>query len=167
MHRLAPACFAILAALILASAAGCSSVPHYFSDDRQLLDEPTGEPLVARPNSPIPDAPMPVGFVMVETRSRAYTVAGGGRFVEHCYQGRAEKADVMRFYHEQLARNGWTNLSEQNQSGNITSFYSKGPESLRLSVTGDAVTTVVITIRNRHGVAPSAAPARGARPAAP
>ena len=167
MHRRVSPLLLILAALILALSAGCESVPRYFSDDRQLLDEPTGEQLVARPNSAIPDAPMPIGFVMVETRSRAYTVTGGGRFVEHCYQGRADKADVMRFYHEQLSRNGWSGLSEQNQAGNITSFYAKGPESLRLSVTGDAVTTVVITIRNRQGVAPPAAPARGAKPPAP
>jgi hypothetical protein len=162
-----PLRFRVLFLLVACLAVGCDSVPHYMSDDRQLLSEPSGDPLVSHPNSPIPDAPMPMGFVMVESKSRAYTVTGGGRFVEHYYQGRASKAETVRFYHQQLPRFGWTSLSEQNQAGTITSYYSKGPESLRLYVTGDAVTTVVITIRNRQGVAVPPAPARGSRPATP
>jgi hypothetical protein len=108
--------------------------------------------LVERRDSPIVDVPMPVGFVMIESKSRSYGSATEGRFVEHYYQGRASKADTLNFYREALSKNQWTLRSEQNQAGTIVLQYAKGREDLNIRITEPSeVTTVQIVVRNRAG----------------
>lgn len=138
-------CVALLALAGVVSA-GCQK-PVYLSDDNQVLSPQSGRGLVVRTNSPVPDAPMPVGFVVIESKSRA-SVSASGRHVDHYYQGIASKSDTLRFYRTQLANNGWRRTSETNVGGIIAVTFSKGREVLELSITDPRdVTTVRLVVR--------------------
>lgn len=141
-HQLAS--IALLAVAFFAI--GCQKAI-YLSDDNQVLSPQSGRGLVARPNSPIPDAPMAVGFVVVESKSRSFT-SGSGRTVDHYYQGLASLNDTLIFYRSELAAKGWQRRAESNVGGQVASTYVKGRELLELSITTPRdVTSVRIMIR--------------------
>ncbi|MCE9590648.1 MAG: hypothetical protein K8S99_09015 [Planctomycetes bacterium] len=128
------------------AAVGCQKAV-YLSDDNQVLSPQSGRGLVERPNSPIPDAPMPVGFVVVESKSRSHSTSAG-RVVEHYYQGLASKGDTLNFYRTHLTGNGWQRRSETNVGGIIAATFAKGRETLELRITNPRdVTTVRLNIR--------------------
>lgn len=94
----------LLVATVLTACEGPPIAP--VSKDGQYLPKRGGEGLVARAESPIPDVPMPMGFVGVAGESSA-TVDGGVRRVRHVYQGRGGVGEVMQFYRLQLPWHGW------------------------------------------------------------
>ncbi|MEM6393801.1 MAG: hypothetical protein AAF797_13590 [Planctomycetota bacterium] len=108
-----------------------------WTDDNQALLRPVGPGLIADPNSPIPDVPMPVGFKGVADQSSAATTPNG-RVVTHIYQGIADFPDANAFYTNSLWRYGWTQteLLEPTDKVAIHS-YTNGPESLTITVTQD------------------------------
>lgn len=128
---------------LLMTSAGCAqaSLPRAtFSDDGEYLPPPTGPGLVAQANAPIPDVPLPVGFVGVPSRSEA-RVEGQVRHVRHVYQGRSTTGEVVNFYRQHLPRHRWAALGrEQDVDGTIVMRYTKGPEALR------------VRVAERHGV---------------
>lgn len=137
----------VLPVAVALSLTACDSVPR-MSDDNQLLPPRTGDGLVAKPNSPIADAPMPIGFVMVESRSRAHAAAGS-RTVHHVYQGQSTRADVVNFYRTTLSQYQWDRKSESITPSVIDLTWTKGREVLVAKITtSGGVTTIEIDIHN-------------------
>ena len=109
--------------------AGCSRLPA-FSEEGKWLSQPHGQGLVAKRDSPLPDVPVPIGFVALEARSVGYVTQDGVRMVRHIYQGRAGLADAVEFYRQELRHHGWRRLHEDNVGHIAAMRYVKGPESL-------------------------------------
>jgi hypothetical protein len=137
----------VLAAVVLVGLPACDSLP-LMSDDNQLLPPRAGEGLVAKPNSPIGDAPMPIGFVIVESQSRAHAT-GGSRTIHHVYQGQGTRADVVNFYRATLSQYQWEHKSESITDKKIDLSWTKGREVLLMNiVTRGGVTTIELDIHN-------------------
>lgn len=141
----------VLAALLLPSI-GCSHVKTpvlAFNDDGEYLPRDVGDGLVRKPNSLIPDVPMPVGFKAVASQSN-WQYDGKVRVVNHVYQGHAEPGDAVAFYQRVLPQNQWKMVDIQAIGETTVMRYTKGSE--RLSVTtedGWATTTIKINIDAR------------------
>ncbi len=130
--------------------AGCSgSVP--FSEDWQYLSSNGGAPgVVSRPDSPIADVPVPIGFSPLVEQSRA-EVQGNVRVVKHVYQGRAKVQDVVDLYRRSLPLSGWTFTNEGNESDEYVLYYTKGPEALRVATRKKGlVVTITVNIGARE-----------------
>jgi hypothetical protein len=80
--------------------------------------------LIARPDPPILDIPVPIGFELNEDRSR-HRSAAGIRFIDHMYLGRAEKFAVVRFYKRHMERKGWSLMNSQYAQGRSTMSFEK------------------------------------------
>jgi len=113
--------------------AACHKLPA-FSEDGAWLSQAPGGGLVADAESPLPDVPVPIGFVALEARSVGYVTRDGVRMVRHVYQGRAEMVEAVEFYRQELERRGWKRRHEDN-TGNISALhYRKGPETLLVRI---------------------------------
>lgn len=122
----------LTATLLLAAAiAACEAPPILpMSADGQYLPTRGGRGLVARDESPIPDVPMPMGFVGVAKDSRA-TVDGGVRRVRHVYQGRGEVGEVIQFYRLQMPWHGWEVAGDAvSDPAGGTAVYTNGVEKV-------------------------------------
>ena len=148
---------ASLAAGLAFAASGCTPLqpfagpPIASTDGRPLLRSP-GAGLVVDDRSPLPDAPVPLRFVLVPSRSHATPSAGSGlaRDVTHVYQGRADYDLLSTFFTEQLDRHGWRPDPAGPGSGPIRA-YLKGPEQLHLSLSeARGVATVAVRIAGRR-----------------
>lgn len=121
------------------------------SADGEPLPAIEGPGLVASSGSPVPDVPMPIGFVAVVSRSSSQVI-GQVRFVDHLYQGRASAADTVGYYRQQIRQHNWQPISEQTQQGVTVIRLNKGRENLEISVSQeDAVTSVRVLIRGEGG----------------
>lgn len=119
------------------------------SDDGRWLPPATGEGLVARRDSPIPDVPMPVGFVGVASRSQS-SVVDDVRVVHHLYQGQAGVADAITFYRRELPAQGWRLISSQIEVQPAVLLYQKGREQLQISVVRrHRVVSITVSIQAR------------------
>ena len=133
----------------LAGLVACDSSPRA-SDDNQILPARTGKALEAKPNSPIGDAPMPEGFVVIESRSRAHAAAGS-RTIHHVYQGQSSRAEVVNFYRAVLSQYQWERKSESFTSSVINLAWTKGREILLVKVkTSGGVATIELDIHNAN-----------------
>lgn len=145
----------IAAAMIGAASAGCSTENvHVFSlsSDGQYLPPQTGPGLVAQRQSPIPDLPIPIGFVVVADQSRV-EARGLSRYVRHVYQGRASMADAARFYRHHAPLHEWRSLGEQTADGQTLMWFEKGSERLTLKLARrGGIVSIVIWITDREGV---------------
>jgi hypothetical protein len=151
VHQKTAFLWALLAVALLGLTA-CQSGP-LVSDDGQLLPPREADALVAKPNSPIGDAPMPAGFVVVESKSRAHA-AGGSRLIHHVYQGQGTRADVVNFYRTALSQYQWERKGESINPKAIDLEWTKGREVLVMKiVTHGGVTTIVIDIHNASDTA--------------
>lgn len=136
---------------LLLALLGCESIPTAtHSDDGQLLAPAPASGLVALVRSPIPDVPMPVGFVAVAARSNSTVNADGTRVVNHTYQGRATVADAVRFYRQQLPINQWQYVREQFDGTMTRMQFVKGPEELLVEIAQPRVLDIVVRIRPRN-----------------
>ena len=141
---------------------GCAGMPGY-SDEGVWLPPQQGRGLVADPDSPVPDAPVPIGFVTLTSRSRGHVNDTGLRSVAHMYQGRADMSDTVSFYREKLQHHGWQRRHEETIDGITTIRCSKGPEQLVLRISQRrSVITVKLDIfdKNLPGPVPTAASQR-------
>jgi hypothetical protein len=145
---------ALLVCLPLLTAAGCQKAkdftgwpPVAFSDEGDYLPRASGPGLVVMDDHPIPDVPMPVGFVALPSRSSS-DMAGNARRVTHVYQGRATGRDAIDFYRDHLDDFGWRfQRLDALPDGSSVQSYTKGPEMLRVqSVDDDGVLTIYIFI---------------------
>ncbi len=152
-------CLALGAALAVT---GCAGMPGY-SDEGVWLPPQQGRGLVADPDSPVPDAPVPIGFVTLTSRSRGHVNDTGLRSVQHMYQGRADMSDTVSFYREKLRHHGWQRRHEETIDGITTIRSSKGPELLvlRISQRGSVISVKLdIFDKNLPGPTPTAASRR-------
>lgn len=129
------ALLAVLLSLTVALA-GCGAFKNpvmSYSDDGELLPNPGGKGLVLSPTPYIPDVPTPLGFKIVASQSSS-SFDGRVRTVNHYYQGRANPGETVEFYKAHLPRNGWEFITSDVGGQTTTLRYTKGPETLTLSV---------------------------------
>jgi hypothetical protein len=92
-------------------------------------------PLVAAVNPPIADVPVPVGFTMTPDSTSKITPGDASRLVDHRYKGNEDVLPVVRFYRDKLPDKGWTWVDQTQSQGNeITLHYTKGSETLTVTV---------------------------------
>lgn len=121
--------------------------------DHQLLPNRTGPGLIDAQTSPIPDVPMPVGFVQLgEESSSGY--GPSSRIVDHHYQGRALVPDLVTFYEHRLWQHGWTQVGIETTSedeARVTAV--KGGEGLEITAsTRHDILTMGVTIGPLHSI---------------
>lgn len=144
----------MIAAVLVGALVGCAENVHMLSlsSDGQYLAPQIGPGLVARRDSPIPDLPMPIGFVVVADQSRV-EARGLSRYVRHVYQGRASMADAVRFYRHHAPLHAWRSLGEQTGDGQTLMWFAKGSERLTLKLSRyGGIVSVVVWITDREGV---------------
>lgn len=90
--------------------------------------------LIAQGQPPIPDFPVPMGFKLIENKSRDYALPGA-RFVDHVYKGSKNKITVKRFYERQMPINRWTLATAMFVRGDIVMDFEKETERCRLNIT--------------------------------
>ena len=125
---------AVVAALAAAgcqSTSGSSSAEPQTSADGQIAV--TRADLIPSARPPIPDLPIPWNFKLLEPVSRNYETHGA-RFVDHSYQGRAEKDLVERFVRIQMPMKGWTFRSARMVRGTHVLRYEKGSEECDVTI---------------------------------
>ena len=148
---------ACLAGFVLATAmlSGCRNGTQgpfpliAYSDDGDLLPKPSGAGLVVDPQSQIPDVPRPVGFVAVPSKSySSVDPISGVRTVVHVYQGRSNTQDAAAFYRRNLDDFGWElDGFDRGDPRATVQAYEKGPEQLRIAITGDrGITSLTVQI---------------------
>ena len=140
----------LLAALLATAGCGHIKTPALaFTDDGEYLPAEHGDGLVVAPNPLIPDVPMPVGFRAVASQSH-WQFDGRVRMVHHVYQGQARQGDAVDFYSRTLPSNGWELLDMQTVGESMLLRYTKGVESLNVTVYHCwGVSTVTIVIEDR------------------
>jgi hypothetical protein len=147
-------CLFVMAVMVsVAAVTGCAERVHVLSlsSDGQYLAPQTGEGLVARRDSPIPDLPIPIGFVVVADQSRV-EARGLSRYVRHVYQGRASMADVSRFYRHHAPLHQWRAIGEQTGDGQTLMWFTKGSERLTLKLSRHGgIVSIVVWITDREG----------------
>ena len=129
--------FAMLAIVAAACTIGCDQ----YRRDRGPEGAQSGTSgmvmrLVPQPRSPIPDLPLPFGFSLDEKRSGNWDFAGGVRFVDHVYVGKADKLSVKQFYQDQMPGFQWTLVTSMFTQGVVTMNFEKGTERCQVSVAG-------------------------------
>ena len=122
-----------VALLLMTGAVGCQPLPR-----------PSGQGLVANPQSPLPDVPAPVTFRIVPSRSRT-SVTPGGRVVDHLYQGLATTAATVAYYRRVAAEHGWQPQRELTHGGHVLMRYVSTRETLEIEVSrqGEVVSAQV------------------------
>ena len=117
---------------------GCGGTQYSRSDrERAERDLPPLE-LVAQSRPPIPDLPVPMGFDMDEQASRSFA-AGGTRFVDHAYAGRADKYAVSRFYKRHMPVCRWVLVTDMFVQGKIMLEFEKEHERCHISIGDNGV----------------------------
>ena len=86
----------------------------------------------ARP--PIPDLPVPLGFSLVQKKSRSFAAAGA-RYIDHVYAGGGEKFAVQRFYKQYMPISRWTLVTDMFVQGDIQLDFEKQTERCRITIT--------------------------------
>lgn len=95
----------------------------------------TQQEILANPKPPVADVPLPMEFVMVEERSRSYTVPDTHqRFVDYLFLGKADKFRVADFYETQMPVSRWKLQQKQFAQGRATQDYKKDEEKCRLTI---------------------------------
>jgi hypothetical protein len=121
MNRFSVGVLYVLAAL----AVGCKDPEMETGKKSGPSESSNSMELIAQPDPPILDIPVPIGFELNEDRSR-HRRAAGIRFVDHMYVGRAEKFAVVRFYKRHMERKGWSLMNSQYAQGrSMLSFEKK------------------------------------------
>ena len=107
MTRRAMCVLAVAAALLTT---GCLQHPRTRSKRKAAAPSAAKRPeLAATSSPPVPDLPVPQGFRLDESRSRTFASAGS-RYVDHVYEGNADKYTIARFYKRQMPISRWTGM---------------------------------------------------------
>jgi hypothetical protein len=105
-------------------------------------------PLIAAPNSPIADVPVPAGFVMTADSTSKVVPGNALRFVDHRYKGDDDVLPVVRFYRDHMQEKGWTWV-DQNQSrgSEMTLHYNKKGEDCTVTITPGSLGRTYIRVK--------------------
>ena len=122
---------------------------------------PSRTTLIPQSRPPVADLPVPIGFAIVESMSRSFE-SSGARYVDHTYQGRADKFDVERFARENLVHKGWRLRSSQMVRGDFELKLEKASELLDVTIRGEErpILGHSTTLRYNLQTAGRSAPAR-------
>lgn len=151
----------LLTVALAAMSAGCTAAGNepLAAGKSETTPAPlTQADLLPQNRPPIADLPVPVGFKLVESISRSYDW-GGGRVVDHTFEGRAEKLELERFYLRQMPALGWMRANAQQVRGTSQlEFTNTHAERCsidiadvaqpRTSTTGVRITLTVLPARN-------------------
>ena len=133
--------------VVAASLAGCSQQ----AQPMPAAGDPPGVPgavpeLVGLARPPIADLPVPLGFSLRESKSRNFTAAGA-RYIDHVYNGSADKFAVARFYKRQMPISRWTMVTDMFVQGDIMLDFEKDTERCRVTITdGGLFNSTVIKV---------------------
>jgi len=137
----------LLAGCVCGCEAGLSSDPPSYgagagstSDANRAASGPRVAGLIPQSRPPIPDVPVPIGFKLAEQISRNYESAGA-RFVDHTYEGHADKFQIERFYANQMPLKGWTLLGRQMVRGTFLMRFEKKDEYCEIRITTESTFT--------------------------
>lgn len=86
---------------------------------------------VAKP--PVSDLPVPQGFKLDESRSRTFAEATY-RYVDHVYEGSADKYMISRFYKRYMPISRWVLATDMFVQGNIILDFEKDNERARITI---------------------------------
>ena len=90
--------------------------------------------LIAAVSSPIADVPIPAGFSMTGD-STSHVEASGVRTVDHVYSGSDDLLPVVKFYRDEMPKNGWVFADQtQLQHNEVALHFTKGTEDCLLTV---------------------------------
>lgn len=89
--------------------------------------------LMVEPNAPIADVPVPISFRLNEGRSRDYA-AGNARYIDHIYEGSADKYAVADFYRLEMARSRWELVTRRGNAGVIILDFEKESEQCVITI---------------------------------
>ena len=147
----------LLTVVFLATACQQTPITHLtgHTDDWVGLDGPSGPGLVADPESPIVDAPMPIGFKPIPYKCSVQT-DGYYRIVNHVYQGKAPLAEAIQFAKTYMEDAGWRPIDRIDDLESNTSIinFRKGLEEMSLRIRRSfSITTIHITIQPRNTAA--------------
>lgn len=92
-----------------------------------------GADLLNNPRPTVPDVPLPTGFSLEELRSRSWA-DGDLRFVDHLYEGSADKMAAVRFFETQMPVSHWTAQTKQITQGRATLDFAKNNEKCRITI---------------------------------
>ena len=92
--------------------------------------------LEAKSRTHIADIPVPIGFDLLEKRSRSYKNQTGLRWVDYLYEGHGDKFDVVRFYENQMITFHWDPQTTQTAQGQTSLDFTKEHERCRIMVSG-------------------------------
>jgi hypothetical protein len=139
-------------------------LPIWFVGCRQA-ESGAPKPLTVNPQPYIADVPIPAGFEHVRKRSFD-VITGEVRVVRHEYEGRAHPVSVRNFFREQMPRNGWTKLTDNDSDGNFTIFFEKEGEACTLEIQsrkklGFPKTIIRVNLSPRDRSAAALAPQNG------
>jgi hypothetical protein len=132
---------ALIALLLAAACGGCengrqSSVESGADNEGDAASRQSPyRTLVARPDAPIPDLPVPIGFDFEEDESTNVT-PGTIRFLDHVYTGREDKFAVARFYLREMPRHDWTLEHDLFIRGDRSMDFTRPGEACRVRITG-------------------------------
>ncbi len=100
--------------------------------------------LIAAPDPPVADVPIPAGFWMSSQSSAVILPNSRLRFVNHTYKGSDPYLAVVRFYRDQMPGYGWTlGPQSQNTDGSFTMSFVKGDEDALITVSEGTFHTYV------------------------
>ena len=129
------------------------------SDDGRYLEPQGSRGLVVSRESPVRDVPMPIGFVLIDSRSRNLTTSNH-RFIEHFYQGRAQRKDLLDFYRRSTNRRGWQPQREQTAGAATWIIFTRDDEDLQVRISyRDDIAEVFVRVRSHHAVGAPTPPA--------
>ena len=92
-------------------------------------------PLIAEPNSPVADAPVPTGYKIMDSRSSSQVIpANNQRFVDHSYSGGGSVLQAVRFYQDVMPTRGWTGAGLEQGHKETTLRFTKNKETAQVTV---------------------------------
>lgn len=94
---------------------------------------PTILPMKAQPY--VEDIPVPKGFKLLLKQSE-FRRYGGGREIDHIYEGREDPVAVRNFYEHYMPQSGWklTNETLRKGDGVQLMHYNKGSEQCEIRI---------------------------------
>jgi len=113
-------------------ACGCESQQELTADESRKLE--AGQ-LIPKSQAPIADVPIPMGFSLDEGHSRSFAAAGT-RYIDHVYEGKADKFAVARFYKNQMPRSRWVLVTDMFVQGEVKMDFEKQTEKCRIVISG-------------------------------
>lgn len=116
----------LLAALMLVP--GCTR-----SDAGERIYRQSRTGLVAQPEKVVSDVPMPIGFRIVEDRSREWQ-SDNFLYTEYLFQGKSTLTDTVVFFRNHLRTEGWTLAGEQTEGAIVLIKAGKPGVGLGLQV---------------------------------